>query len=182
MASVFTHAAVPLALYSILPKNSISPRVLVAASLCSVAPDLDVIGFAFGIEYGAVLGHRGLTHSVFFALVVAGLVTRWMPLRQKNNSVAIFLFLFVSTVSHPILDSMTNGGLGVAFLAPFDNRRYFCRWRPIEVSPIWTDFFSRRGAKVILSELKWIWCPSAVAIMIMRLWTRTTTVMTAKKL
>lgn len=31
---------------------------------------------------------------------------------------------------------LTDGGLGVAFFSPFDNKRYFLPWRPIRVSPI----------------------------------------------
>ena len=38
-------------------------------------PDLDVIGFSFGIQYADMLGHRGLTHSIFFAILLGALVT-----------------------------------------------------------------------------------------------------------
>ena len=48
----------------------------------------------------------------------------------------IFSFLFASTLSHGLVDMLTNGGLGVALLAPFDNGRYFFPFRPIEVSPL----------------------------------------------
>jgi inner membrane protein len=56
---------------------------------------------------------------------------------------------------------MTNGGLGIAFFSPFDNRRYFLPWRPILVSPrAITRFFSPRGYAVFRSELLWIWIPA----------------------
>ena len=55
---------------------------------------------------------------------------------------------------------MTNGGLGIAFFAPFDNRRYFLPWRPLEVSPIGTyGFFGPRGVAVLKTELVWVWLP-----------------------
>ena len=55
---------------------------------------------------------------------------------------------------------MTNGGLGVAFFAPFDNRRYFLPLRPLEVSPIGTyGFFGPRGVAVLKTELAWVWLP-----------------------
>ena len=41
--------------------------------VCSVVPDLDVIGFYFGIPYGDLWGHRGLTHSLPFAGVLSAL-------------------------------------------------------------------------------------------------------------
>jgi inner membrane protein len=73
------------------------------------------------------------------------------------------VFLFLATLSHPTLDALTNGGLGVGFFAPFSNERYFFAYRPIEVSPIGVgDFFSQRGLKVLLSELRWVWLPSAI--------------------
>src|SRR4029078_11729766 len=42
-------------------------------SALSLLPDVDVIGFRLGVQYGAPWGHRGATHSLVFA-VVAGLV------------------------------------------------------------------------------------------------------------
>jgi inner membrane protein len=57
----------------------------------------------------------------------------------------LFTYLFLATASHGVLDAMTDGGLGVAFFSPFDNRRYFLPWRPIVVSPISiARFFSGR--------------------------------------
>jgi len=38
-------------------------------------------------------------------------------------SFCLFAYLFLATASHGVLDAMTNGGLGVAFFSPFDNRR-----------------------------------------------------------
>ena len=65
---------------------------------------------------------------------------------------------------------MTNGGLGVAFFSPFDNRRYFLPWRPILVSPIGvTRFFSHRGLAVLKTEIIWIWLPSILVIAIVML-------------
>src|SRR5262245_35684785 len=94
----------------------------------AMMPDFDIIGFAFGVEYGDMLGHRGLTHSPAFAVIWSlavmfaafGAVGRFSKLWWK-----MFLLLFAATASHGVLDAFTNGGLGVAFLAPFDGTRYF---------------------------------------------------------
>jgi inner membrane protein len=72
----------------------------------------------------------------------------------------LILYFAAVTFSHPLLDMLTNGGLGVALLAPFSNERFFFPWRPVQVSPIGAGFFSERGVAVILSELVWIWIPS----------------------
>jgi inner membrane protein len=47
--------------------------------------------------------------------------------------------------SHPLLDTLTDGGLGCALLWPFDHTRYFAPWTPIPVSPIGLSFFSPYG-------------------------------------
>jgi len=56
--------------------------------------------------------------------------------------------------SHPLLDALTDGGLGVALLWPFSAERFFFPWRPIPVSPIGVGFFSLRGIRVALAELQ----------------------------
>ena len=77
----------------------------------------------------------------------------------------LFVFLFLAMASHGVLDAMTNGGLGVAFFSPFNNGRYFFPFHPVEVSPIGVGrFFSQRGITVIVSEIKWLWLPSAVVV------------------
>ena len=68
--------------------------------------------------------------------------------------------LFPRQASHGLLDAMTDGGPGVAFFAPFANRRYFLPWTPIRVSPTFTS----RGTAVIRSELFWIWVPAGVLV------------------
>jgi inner membrane protein len=77
-----------------------------------------------------------------------------------------FLFLFLATVSHGVLDAFTNGGLGVAFLWPWSGERFWApdALRVVEASPISVSrFLSGRGLTVLGSELRWIW-PPAVAI------------------
>jgi len=77
----------------------------------------------------------------------------------------MWTYFFLATASHGLLDAMTDGGLGVAFFAPFDNHRYFLPWTPIRVSPLGIGrFFTSRGFAVLQSELLWIWVPSAVLL------------------
>lgn len=59
---------------------------------------------------------------------------------------------------------MTNGGRGIALLSPFNNRRFFLPWRPLEVSPIGLEaFLSRRGIEVLKNEFVWIGLPCLLA-------------------
>jgi len=129
----------------------------------AILPDVDVIGFAIGIDYGEMLGHRGFSHSILFALLWSLLIIsfefRGVP-KYGSQWWRLFGFFFLVTISHGVLDAMTDGGLGVAFFAPFDRGRYFFAWRPIAVSPIGVgSFFSHWGAAVLLNEIQYVWAP-----------------------
>jgi len=129
--------------------------------ICAMAPDVDVVGFLFGIQYGDMLGHRGLSHSLLFAAALATLaLIRLRFAEPKANHWQTWLFLFLAAASHGLLDALTDGGYGVAFFAPFDGTRYFFPFTPIAVSPIGAGFFSARGAAVIMNEMLWVWLPS----------------------
>jgi inner membrane protein len=59
----------------------------------------------------------------------------------------------VVLATHPLLDTLTDGGLGCALFWPFDLTRYFAPWRPIQVAPIGLAFLSPYGAIVAMSEI-----------------------------
>jgi len=115
-----------------------------------------------GIPYADFFGHRGFSHSLVFALALAGLTTAVMAIWKRSHfSHPALLFLFLCTASHGILDAMTNGGLGVAFFSPFDDHRYRFSWQPIEVAPISiTRFVHLRASAVLRSEFLWVILPS----------------------
>lgn len=165
MASAFAHAFVAASVGAAVVPRRFAPRVIGVGLVCSILPDVDVLGFALGIPYGDLLGHRGLTHSLLFALATALVATplffsgpAWRPLRVR-----IGVTLFAITASHGLLDAMTDGGLGVAFLSPFDPTRSFLPVRPVQVSPIGVaEFFTRRSLGVLASELVFIALPAGL--------------------
>ena len=162
MPTILSHPAVPLAIGVGLGARAIPPRLLATGMLGAMLPDLDVVGFCFGVPYGAAAGHRGFSHSPFFAAVVALLLAAAVPAFRARFR-GSFCFLFTAIASHGVLDAFTNGGSGVAFLWPFADSRFFAPLRMIEVSPIGiAPFFSARGAEVLLSEIVWVWLPCAV--------------------
>jgi inner membrane protein len=162
MASVISHAVVALAMGRAVEHPLIDRRVLALGVLSAVIPDLDVLGMYWGIEYGALWGHRGLTHSLAFAAIWGVLLAAlWCREQPARTMAVIGLYLFLCTASHGLLDAMTDGGLGVAFLSPFDRSRYFFPMRPVAVSPIGVrEFFNPYGLQVLLSEVRWIWLPT----------------------
>ena len=175
MASAFSHAVAALSLGTCFYRPGVPKSVWVAGAICSVIPDLDVIGFRFGVQYGDFWGHRGFTHSLLFAALIAIAVVAvfFRPGAGGLNRFSLMAYLFLATASHGVLDAMTNGGLGVAFFSPFDNHRYFLPWRPIRVSPITPGkFFSARGYAILQNEMRWIWLPAgllaALALLLLR--------------
>jgi inner membrane protein len=141
-------------------------RFWVLSAVCGVLPDADALGFYLGVPYGSTFGHRGFTHSLLFALIIGLLVTELFfgnAPRFSREWWSLVAFFFVVTASHPLLDMLTNGGLGAAIFSPFDTTRLFFPWRPVQVSPIGVaSFFTARGLAVIKSELLWIWLPLTV--------------------
>lgn len=163
MASAFSHAIAALGIGACFYRPEVPKRVWALGALYAALPDADVVSFRLGIPYDHVLGHRGLSHALSFAAVLAaGTVGVAFPRGVPGLSARrLGGYLFLATASHGVLDALTNGGLGVAFFAPFDNRRYFLPVQPIEVSPIGVrEFFSARGLAVLRSELRWVWLPS----------------------
>lgn len=152
MPTIVTHSLVTLPFISRLPR-----RVVFAGVIGTMIPDADVAAFAFGIPYAHTFGHRGFTHSIVFAVLFALLATLIV-----RGRFAAFAFLFFCTMSHGVLDALTDGGLGIAFFSPFSNERYFFPWTPIRVSPIGAGFFSARGLETIVSEVVWVAVPCAV--------------------
>ena len=169
MSTFVAHAVAAYAVTRVAPEALATRRAVVLAAIaCACAPDLDVIAFAFGIPYNHLFGHRGISHSLPFAVLLGGLVASWIGRRAGltfGQRLQLFLLLSLVTASHGVFDAMTNGGLGIAFFAPFDPTRYFLPWRPLVVPPIGVlPMFSPWGLAVVATELLYIGAPSAALI------------------
>ena len=163
MPSAFTHMFVAGALGKTYAPRETTMRFWVLTVACTLLPDVDIIGFYFGIKYGDVFGHRGFFHSLTFSLL-AGIIVMFFAFRSVPRFTKRWwgMFAFISAVvaSHGFLDSMTDKGMGVGFFTPFDNARYFMPWRPVYASPMKiSKFFSYAGIEVLISEIIWIWIP-----------------------
>ena len=170
MPTVLTHPVVALAL---APWLRVRAPLLAAGIVCTMLPDLDTAGRHLGIEALAI-AHRGPTHSLAFAALVAPIVA-WLG-RAAWRDVSVryaAAFLFACIASHGLLDMATDGGPGIELLWPLGDARLFLPWRPIEVSPLDAGrFFGARGLEVLASELRWVWLPG-LAIAALGAWRRT---------
>lgn len=168
MATAITHAIVAGALGTLAPGDLPRVRLGFVLAVLSTMPDLDVIGFHFGIAYGDALGHRGFTHSILFA-AIAALITPAIAFRGTPAFSRAWWNLvclaFIATASHGVLDSFTDAGLGIGFFIPFDDTRYFAPWRPLETSPLSISaFLNGPAATILANELKWIGIPFFVLL------------------
>jgi inner membrane protein len=176
MPTAFTHGFVAIALGKTAATGKMSLRFWALSVLCAVLPDADVIGFRYGIRYGDMLGHRGFSHSLLFALLL-GMLAVFFAFRDvpkfSKRWWAFAAYFFVVTTSHGLLDAMTTGGLGIGFFIPFDDTRYFFPWRPVAVSAIrLSKFFSMSSMHVLRSEFIWVWIPTMLLMAGVWIWRR----------
>jgi inner membrane protein len=174
MPSIFSHAIFASALGTAYTAEPLAMplRFWVLTASCAMLPDADAIGFVFGVRYGSMWGHRGLTHSIAFAVLI-GLAVGTFAFGKRETEpgrLRLILYFILVTLSHPFLDAFTNGGRGVALFAPFSAERYFFPWQPIEVSPIGMGFFSARGLEVLASEVICVWLPALLIYLLARMY------------
>lgn len=168
MASIFGHVAASSALGFSFFTNRTSWLAMALAGFCAFAPDLDVVTFHFGISYTSVWGHRGWTHSLSFALGL-GILIAWLFYRKESDWWKMAIWFVLSTASHPLLDMLTNGGLGCALWWPLSEERHFFSFRPIQVSPLEVrSFLGKYGLRVLMSEALWIGVPGLLLVLISR--------------
>ena len=179
MPSVFTHSLLGVAAGKIFGPEKFKKtkiRFWILSFICPSLPDLDVIGFYLGIPYEHVMGHRGITHSLFFALIMAILITliffRSEKISNKNNLLLVTYFPLI-IASHGILDGFTNGGHGIAYFAPFINDRYFFSFNPLQVSTLSPKvFFTEQGFDVMKNEFIWLWLPTIIILIVIPIFNR----------
>ena len=171
MPTIFSHIAVPIAAAVALGSKRIPLSMLAAGMVAAILPDFDGIAFKLGIHYGGIWGHRGFTHTLGFALV-AGFIGWWLARHWKLPPWQGYAWIALCVFSHPLLDTLTNGGVAIPLYWPFSEQRFFSPWRPVEVSPVaFSRFFTQRGADVLLNEARTIWLPlmaAALAIFALR--------------
>lgn len=161
MPTVFSHAAVGFVTAKVAAEATApNTRILIASMALSALPDADALFFG-AIPYSHPFGHRGFTHSLFSATLIGVLVAflfskaGWAP---ANPFWPLAILFTLVTASHGFFDAMTDGGLGVAFFAPFTNHRYFLPWRPIPVAPLSLEgLMNPRGLRVIRVEAELFW-------------------------
>jgi len=164
MPSAITHALVGAALAAGAPRRLPRTRLALTLGFLAAMPDLDVIGLRLGIPYDHVLGHRGITHSLAFAVLVGAAVGMAL-FRAREARGAAVAFSILAIASHGFLDAFTDAGLGIGFLLPLDPGRHFFAFRPLQTSPLSVSgFLTARGAAILRNEMLWVWTPTLIGL------------------
>src|SRR5271168_665465 len=98
MPSAFSHAIASVALGKASFIKKTGTKFWLLAIFCSTIPDADAIGFNMGVPYDSMWGHRGITHSFFFAALLSFVVTYFFYRNEKLFSrrwAMYFIFFFV---------------------------------------------------------------------------------------
>jgi len=165
LPSFFGHAAAGIALGAAFSDERTPRRTWVLGTFCALAPDLDWFTAFLRIHPGNFLAHRGITHSLLGAVLLAALVFL-LGFRSRQRSPRIAAYLLLATLSHGLLDACTSGRVGVAFFYPFSTSRWGCYWQPFQDAPLpfWSGLqLPFLGA--LLGELIWIGVPGLLLVM-----------------
>jgi inner membrane protein len=115
-------------------------------------PDVDFFWVCLGVPDRGWAGHRGLTHTPFFALS-CGLILAWALIKTGRNWRAMTTAVTLTMLSHGLLDGLAEEGRGIMYLWPLSDTRFHLPWRPIPDAPTGLAFFSRKGLHGFLVEL-----------------------------
>ncbi len=138
----FSQAALGAVVAQASAQHKLGFRVVIAGAAAGAMPDIDVF---FADDYFHNLQiHRGITHSIFFAPVMApvlGLLLhkiechRDSGLIDKGRLKYWMLAMFLALLSHPLLDVLTP--YGTQLLLPFSDQRFALFAMPI-IDPLYT--------------------------------------------
>ena len=143
--------------------EKVPKRIWWLAALCGAVPDFNY-AWNFHGRSDSWLGHRGLTHTPFFAVVFAALMV-WLAFHSvdRGTRIRLWVALFLATVSHGLLDALSAYGPGIPFFFPLSTVRYHFPWTPIRAAPHGNGLLAVL-LRSIRTELIWIWLPGAILL------------------
>ena len=125
-------------------------KAMLWGAIAGTIPDLDVLANYFMDDVHAMNVHRGVMHSVLFAVLFSPLLGKCLNILYKKTGVSFYQWtavFFMGFVTHALLDSFTTWGTQLFW--PFD---YRIAWQTIFViDPLYTLPFL---TLVILAMLK----------------------------
>lgn len=105
--------------------KKVGNKAMLWGAVAATIPDLDVFFTNFFSPVDNLYVHRGFSHSILFAILIAPILGYFIHLihRKKVKDVGVkswMKLVFWSTVTHPLLDMFTNWGTQLFW--PFEYR------------------------------------------------------------
>jgi inner membrane protein len=102
--------------------KQVGNKAVLWGAACGLLPDLDVLAGPFLTDVEKLTFHRGFSHSIVFAILVAPLLA-WLVAKIHGRKDANWRdwtkLTFLSIATHPLLDCFTN--YGTQLFQPFSN-------------------------------------------------------------
>ncbi|MBX9977812.1 MAG: metal-dependent hydrolase [Alphaproteobacteria bacterium] len=130
-------------------QRTLGRKAIGYGALAGLIPDLDIVVKLSSNPYAEMLYHRGLTHSLFFA-VIAGIFLGYGLWRghARTHPLRIWVYLMIAgLMTHPLLDLFTV--YGTQLLSPFSDHRFALSAIPV-IDPVYTVPLLISGAVGIL--------------------------------
>jgi inner membrane protein len=137
----------------------VGQRLIWLGASAAVLPDVDLFARPF-VPVGSWFEHRGITHSLVVACLVATLVARMAFRRCAGAALTAWFVSALSYSSHCLLDTATTYGSGVALLAPLSTHRFAAPYRPLgDIGASDGRSLAELIVAVIANEVLWIGVP-----------------------
>jgi inner membrane protein len=117
----------------------------------ALLPDLDFLMALFGYRYGELWGHRGVSHSFAFA-ALCGLIAAIAALPRHSRWLGLGTAVALVCATHPLLDAMTNYGIGCPLFWPLSDTRWLLPWRIVPTIPRFDALYTIEAWKIAAQE------------------------------
>ena len=120
-----THIVLGACIGDAIGGKKVGRRAMMYGALAQSLPDIDFIATLWLNNTENLLGHRGFTHSILFALIMIPIMAVVADKLEKKKGLPLrtwFVLFTVEVFTHLFLDGFNNYGVG--WLEPFDHRRY----------------------------------------------------------
>ena len=119
-----THIVVGACIGEVALGKQLGKKAMLYGAVAQSIPDIDFIASFWLPTAENLLAHRGLTHSFFFALVVAPAIGYIMKLTYRRSDISLrkwIIFFLIQVFSHDFIDAFNAYGTG--WFEPFSSER-----------------------------------------------------------
>ena len=120
-----THIALGACLGELFLGKKIGKKAMLYGAVAASLPDIDFVASFWLSPTGDLLAHRGLTHSICFAVAFVAGAALFLSRRHRTenvSNVSWLVFLGTAITSHLFLDAFNAYGIG--WFEPFNHHRF----------------------------------------------------------